>query len=342
MAAARTADRGTWSLLRILPFFFPVAFLYFLTPILNETWSSWILSRSDIYLGELARAALSEKSWLTSVEKRNEWMSANKDYDSILFTPRDESLRFWYTIWDLFPAAYTCPWDVQRVGILGDGGKWICGMSKYERANANSRAPEKPIRIYSFGIGDDSSFETEMLGRSSATEIYGFDDTVDDWGKGLEAYSNRTHFFQTAVAEYDYYYEKEKTEFLSIKSIMKKLGHEYVNLVKMDIEGDEFPTLESFLGDYTKGGELEGKEVPVGQMVIEIHVPEKGPTISEFAEWWERIEEAGFRPVWSEANLLAVMVGDGKPCCFEYTWINTKGSRSVLWERRSEQNIAAT
>ncbi|KAL0777360.1 hypothetical protein CaCOL14_006877 [Colletotrichum acutatum] len=208
-------------------------------------------------------------------------------------------------------------------------------MSKYEKAEANSRASERPIRIYSFGIGDDSSFEAEMLSRSSAAEMYGFDDTVDGWGKGLEAYPNRTHFFKTAVAEYDYYDEVEKTEFLSINSIMKKLGHDYVDLIKMDIEGDEFPTLESFLGDYAKGGELEGKEVPVGQMVIEIHVPEKGPTISQFAEWWERIEEVGFRPVWSEANLLAVTVGDGKPCCFEYTWINTKDSRSVAWDRGS-------
>ncbi|KAG7040330.1 hypothetical protein JMJ77_0003366 [Colletotrichum scovillei] len=333
MAALKPVNQGIWSFPRFLPFFFPVVFLYFLTPVLNETWSSWVLSRNDNHLSELSRAALSEKSWLSSVQKRHEWMSVNKDYDSILFTERDESLRFWYTIWDLFPATYTCPWDVQRVGKLGDGGKWICGMSKYEMAKRRSRASERPIRIYSFGIGDDSSFEAEMLYRSSAAEMYGFDDTVDGWGKGLEAYPNRTHFFKTAVAEYDYYDEGEKTEFLSIKSIMQKLRHDYVDLIKMDIEGDEFPTLESFLGDYVKGGELEGKEVPVGQMVIEIHVPEKGPKISQFAEWWERIEEVGFRPVWSEANLLAVTVGDGKPCCFEYTWINTKDSGGVTWER---------
>ncbi|KXH49507.1 hypothetical protein CSIM01_03795 [Colletotrichum simmondsii] len=333
MAALKPVNQGILSFPRVLPFFFPVVFLYFLTPILNETWSSWVLSRSDTHLSELSRAALSEKSWLSSVQERHEWMSVNKDYDSMLFTPRDESLRFWYTIWDLFPATYTCPWDVQRVGKLGDGGKWICGMSKYERAKRKSRASEKPIRIYSFGIGDDSSFEAEMLNRSRAAEMYGFDDTVDGWGKGLEAYPNRTHFFKTAVAEYDYYDEKYQTEFLSIKSIMKKLGHDYVDLIKMDIEGDEFPTLESFLEDYAKGGELEGKEVPVGQMVIEIHVPEKGPKVSQFAEWWERIEEVGFRPVWSEANLLAVTVGDGKPCCFEYTWINQRDNRGVIWDR---------
>ncbi|OHE98321.1 hypothetical protein CORC01_06317 [Colletotrichum orchidophilum] len=200
-------------------------------------------------------------------------------------------------------------------------------MSKYEKFKIYSRASERPIRIYSFGIGDDSSFEAEMLSRSTTAEIYGFDDTVDGWGAGLEAYPNRTHFFKTAVAEYDYYDEEEKTDFLSIKSIMKKMGHDYVDLIKMDIEGDEFPTLESFLGDYAQGGQLEGKEVPVGQLVIEIHVPEKGPQISQFAGWWEKIERCGFRPVWSEANLLAVTVGDGKPCCFEQKHLVGKGKQ---------------
>ena len=35
-------------------------------------------------------------------------------------------------LWDYFPASWSCPHDVQRVGRLGDGGKWVCGMSVYE------------------------------------------------------------------------------------------------------------------------------------------------------------------------------------------------------------------
>ncbi|WYZ40928.1 hypothetical protein EsH8_IV_001269 [Colletotrichum jinshuiense] len=321
--------RASWTaLLSIIPAFA----LYFYTPELNEAWGSLSSFWGDAQTGDVARAALSEASWLSSVQRRHEWMETNQDYDGTLFSPRDDSYRFWYTVWDLFPATYTCPWDVQRVGKLGDGGKWICGMSKYENAPPASQS-QRALRVYSFGVGDDSSFEEEMLRRSAAAEVYGFDDTVDGWGKGLDVHANRTHFFKTAVAEYDFYDEADKTEFLSIKSIMKKLGHDYVDLIKMDIEGDEFPALESFLGDFAKGGDGKGGEVPVGQLVVEIHVPEKGPRISQFAEWWERIEGVGFRPVWSEANLLAITVGDGKPCCVEYTWVNTKDSRSVLWNR---------
>lgn len=36
---------------------------------------------------------------------------------------------------------------------MGDGGKWVCGMSVYEKLPV-----EKPCVIYSFGVNDDSSF----------------------------------------------------------------------------------------------------------------------------------------------------------------------------------------
>jgi hypothetical protein len=64
-----------------------------------------------------------------------------------------------YTVWDFFPATYTCPHDIQRVGRLGDGGKWVCGMSLFEAR----KAPE--TIIYSFGVNDESTFEAEMLAR---------------------------------------------------------------------------------------------------------------------------------------------------------------------------------
>lgn len=36
---------------------------------------------------------------------------------------------------------------------MGDGGKWVCGMSVYENLPADT-----PCVIYSFGVKDDSSF----------------------------------------------------------------------------------------------------------------------------------------------------------------------------------------
>jgi hypothetical protein len=44
---------------------------------------------------------------------------------------------------DFFPPAFNCPHEVERIGALGDGGKWICGLS---------RLAEKPdCIVYAFG-----------------------------------------------------------------------------------------------------------------------------------------------------------------------------------------------
>jgi len=42
---------------------------------------------------------------------------------------------------------------MERIGRMGDGGKWVCGMSLYEEIPA-----EKPCVIYSFGVQTESSF----------------------------------------------------------------------------------------------------------------------------------------------------------------------------------------
>lgn len=54
------------------------------------------------------------------------------------------TLPFPYTIWDLIPPSYSCPVEIERIGRMGDGGKWICGLSQYEKS-------DKPCIVYSFG-----------------------------------------------------------------------------------------------------------------------------------------------------------------------------------------------
>jgi Methyltransferase domain len=42
---------------------------------------------------------------------------------------------------------------MERIGRMGDGGKWVCGMSLYEAI-----PPQRPCIIYSFGVQFESSF----------------------------------------------------------------------------------------------------------------------------------------------------------------------------------------
>jgi hypothetical protein len=67
----------------------------------------------------------------------------SKDKDSYAKTP--------FSVWDLIPASYNCPMDVERIGRMGDGGKWVCGMSQYEKN-------KKPCVLYSFGVTNETSF----------------------------------------------------------------------------------------------------------------------------------------------------------------------------------------
>jgi hypothetical protein len=58
----------------------------------------------------------------------------------------DDFGKYPYTIWDFFPATCTCPHDIQRVGRLGDGGKWVWGMSLYEARETPTRGSKHPTQ----------------------------------------------------------------------------------------------------------------------------------------------------------------------------------------------------
>lgn len=225
-----------------------------------------------------------------------------------------------FSIWDFIPASFNCPWEIERVGRLGDGGKWVCGMSKYETLPMG-----RECVIYSFGIQFESSFEEGFLERTGC-EIWGYDYSVSEFGqqlKGAERKS-RAHFTQAGIGGTTD--ESEDPPFYSIQDLMDMNGHDRVDVLKMDIEGAEFETMASLVKFFGRG------EVPVGQFMVEIHLEDGKITTDEFLSWWEDLEEVGFRAVWTEPNLLVTTLPfwDGMPRFAEYTLINTKDSKNIL------------
>jgi hypothetical protein len=302
------------------------------------------------------RMALSEKSWKKSVELRDGMAKQHPDNPSIPFFPQD-FLKYPYTIWDFFPATWTCPHDFQRVGRLGDGGKWVCGMSLYESLPAPSfpsidvvesretltTDADQGLVIYSFGINGESSFEAEMLERVPSARIWGYDFSVEGWGVQIPtSQRHRTFFKKVGLGKEDRH--ESSPPFYTLPTLMANNNHTYIDILKIDIEGSEYDALDTFMDAIDGTTTASGKSViPIGQVMIELHLGD-GIDLSNtnaggdvdfgrFRKWWERLERMGMRPAWIEINLFAVTLGQGKanPRCTEYVWVNARDERNVLW-----------
>ncbi|KAH8601771.1 hypothetical protein B0O99DRAFT_680892 [Bisporella sp. PMI_857] len=126
------------------------------------------------------RFARSEASWRASVDLRHKIAAQGMDPQNPLFS--SNFMQHPYTIWNFYPPSWTCPHDVQRVGRLGDGGKWVCGMSLYETVPAPKLAGDKETIIYSFRINGESTFEEDMLARIPSSRIWAYDFSVESFG----------------------------------------------------------------------------------------------------------------------------------------------------------------
>ncbi|OXA50236.1 hypothetical protein Fcan01_14935 [Folsomia candida] len=100
--------------------------------------------------------ANSEKSYQEYRRRRREFVGSDLTKVDPWST---ENLMFF---WDYFLPHFSCPYTVQRIGGLGDGGKWVCGMELFDNVKPIDGKSEelfsnrdRPCIIYSFGVGGD-------------------------------------------------------------------------------------------------------------------------------------------------------------------------------------------
>lgn len=143
---------------------------------------------------------------------------------------------------------------------------------------------DRKTLIYSFGIGEDISFEKACMEQLDA-EIYAFDPTPKSvqWMEGQKLGSS-IKFYPYGLAVKDgslsFYLPKNeqhvsgsllKNEVCSdkkivvpvksLESVMKELGHHSIDILKMDIEGMEYEVIADLLK----------KQIPVNQICFESH-----------------------------------------------------------------------
>ncbi|EGO25988.1 hypothetical protein SERLADRAFT_388764 [Serpula lacrymans var. lacrymans S7.9] len=227
-----------------------------------------------------------------------------------------------YTLWDFFLPSFRCPHKVERVGIMGDGGKWTCGLERV--------IPKKNCVMYSFGINGESSYEAEIMERAKGCQLYGYDFSVYSFGPEIEhvpSIKARSHFYSYALGPKDAYATEDFPKTYSLRTLMEKNGHDFIDILKVDIEGGEFESLDTFIDSF------DGEPLPFGQLQLEVHAF-RSETVTDFAKflkWWEKLERAGLRPFFSEPNLVYVNLVRGvRPDLIEYSFINIRGNHELV------------
>jgi hypothetical protein len=108
------------------------------------------------------------------------------------------------------------------------------------------------------------------------------------------------------------------------------LGHTFIDILKIDIEGGEFDALTSFVTANAEG------DLPVGQLQLEIHAQNGRERFDSFIKWWASLEAAGLRPFWTEPNMVYINIVRGaapdlaEVCIFILLWRYVKSADWIL------------
>mmetsp|Transcript_3434 Transcript_3434/g.12208 ORF Transcript_3434/g.12208 Transcript_3434/m.12208 type:complete len:296 (-) Transcript_3434:6869-7756(-) len=202
-------------------------------------------------------------------------------------------------IWFLYEPLWACP-DIELVGNFHDGVKWVCGL----------RRMRKGCIVYSFGSNGDDQFERDILKKTSC-QVFTFDPTMSPGQEKILSPSVHRNFQRIGLAEYDGTMEIGGIErdVRNLRTIMKDLKHERIDILKVDIDGAEYNVFD----------ELYSSGFPdVDQILVEVHafthlqqLNKAGSVVQNPSQLrmrldrlFEVLEAVGFRLYHKEINVL--------------------------------------
>jgi FkbM family methyltransferase len=188
-----------------------------------------------------------------------------------------------------------------EVPVIKDGGWWFTP----DGLTADSI-------VYSLGVGDDIEFDLSVI-KKYGVEVHAFDPTPSSvnmlngrnlppkfafhpWAVAasdgsltlyphLRKDGTKCDVMYTMIAEQETIDDGIEVPAYSLSTISEKLGHDKIDLMKMDIEGAEYEVLEGLLTSPIK---------PT-QLLVEFHHRFPGIGLEKTADIIERLREAGYR-----------------------------------------------
>ncbi|KAI1783482.1 methyltransferase domain-containing protein [Ganoderma leucocontextum] len=136
----------------------------------------------------------------------------------VVMFPPDQDPWPAYTVWDFFPPIFNCPHELDRLGALGDGGKWMCGVSRIQ---------DKPdCVVYSFGIDSSYSFEAALLHSTRFCQVWIYDSTKGDGAKNHipRELRHRAFFRKLALGASDKHGPGDDPKTWTLRSLMAENG----------------------------------------------------------------------------------------------------------------------
>jgi FkbM family methyltransferase len=165
--------------------------------------------------------------------------------------------------------------------------------------------------VYSFGVGEDISFDLKLM-EQYHLHIHAFDPSPRsvEWVQKLQPIE-AFHFYPFGLASQDgsiSFSEPAQPGIHSLKmtgesgkgdaglkthllpvhrlsTVLRKLGHERIDLLKMDIEGAEYGVIEDIIDT----------GIPVSQLLIEFHHRFDGVGIGKTRQAISRLNRAGYK-----------------------------------------------
>jgi hypothetical protein len=213
---------------------------------------------------------------------------------------------------NVFNPSISCMFKPRVGETYTDGGKYLCDPHKLKKL------PHK-CRLYSFGSRLDLSYEQAMVDHYNC-EAFTFDPTVERSAipKDGKIYKD-IHFYFKGLGPIN----KEKNNFFlkyynqnltmnTLMQITQELGHEYIDILKIDIEWSEIGALPYLLNEELQ--HFQSLKVKIIQ--LEDHLCCERDT---FRDYWLPVNTILHREGY---YMFSAEVNQNRVSCVEYAWVH--------------------